>query len=109
MTAGKRPKRYRGYRPPPLWWYKVKYSASAAVLALFTIFSVAQMTLGVLTGVLAVFLSKTDEVVRWSDSPGRFAWQMTLWGATAFVSFAGSYALWVALKGLKGPSAETRL
>lgn len=109
MEDGRSPKRYRGYRPPPLWWYKLKYSAVAAILALFVIFTVFQVVHGVLTGRIDVALAKPDEVVRWSSAPWLFVWQLILWSAGAFLSVAGFYASVSAIKGLEGPSAETRI
>jgi len=109
MEEGSSPKRYRGYRPPPLWWHKLKYAVLAAILALAVIFTVFQVVHGILTGTIDVALSRSEAVARWSDAPWYFIWQVILWSAGAFLSFAGFYAFVAALKGLKGPSAETRM
>ena len=109
MDERSRRVRYRGYRPPPLWWYKLKYFAGASVLALSTIVSIFQVVYSVLTGRVAVVFSKADAVLSWSGAPWSFLGQVILWGVLAIVSFGLFYTLVTAIKGLKGPSAETRL
>jgi hypothetical protein len=92
-----------------LWWYRLKYFLGAAVLALFVIFSIFQIIHSQLTGRVVVVFSKTDAVVSWSGAPLSFLGQVILWCLVATVSFGLFYALVGALRGLKGPSAETRL
>lgn len=109
MDERSSPKRYRGYRPPPSWWYKLKYFFGAAVLALLVILSIFQLVYSLLTGRIAVVFSKTDDVISWSDAPWSFLGQVILWCVVAIVSFGLFYALVISLRGLKGASADTRL
>jgi hypothetical protein len=92
-----------------LWWYKLKYFAGTAVFALLVIFSSFQIVHSLLTGRVPVVFPKTDTVVSWSGAPWNFVGQMILWCVLTIMFFGGFYALLTALRGLKGPSAETRL
>lgn len=109
MDERSRRVRYRGYRPPPLWWFKLKYAFGAAVSALCAIFALFQLLRSFLTGKIAVAFSRTDAVVAWSDAPSRFLGQLFLWSIFAMLGVGLAYALIAAFKRLNGPSAETRL
>ena len=109
MREPPRPVRYRGYRPPPLWWFKLKYLAGMAVFALFVIFASFQVAHALMTGEVSRISSKADTSVLWSSTPWRFAGQLFLWGGIALLSSGGFCLLLTRLRGLKGPSAESRL
>ena len=101
--------RYRGYRPPPLWWFRLKYLAGMAVFALFVIFSSFQVAHSLLTGAVPNISSKSDSIVMWSSAPWYFVCQLILRLGLALLSSGGFCLLFARLKGLNGPSAETRL
>jgi hypothetical protein len=109
MEEPQRSAKYRGYRPPPLWWFKLKYFSGAAVLALFVILATFQVFYALLTGKVSVAFSKAGAVVLWSNAPWTFVAQIVVWCVVAAASFGLFYALLTALRGLRGPSAETRL
>lgn len=52
MEEPRRTPRYRGYRPPPLWWFKLKYLGGMLVFGLFMAFASDQVILALLTGKL---------------------------------------------------------
>jgi hypothetical protein len=101
--------RYRGYRPPPLWWFRLKYFSGMAVFALFVILASFQIVHSILAGWVPAVFSKTDVIILWSDAPWLFAWRLLLWFAVGLLSFGGFWLLLARLRGLNGPSAETRL
>lgn len=109
MEEPRLPPRYRGYRPPPLWWFKLKYLGGMLVAGLFIAFASDQVILALLTGKVPDFSNKTDLVFLWSDNPWRFAWYLFLWIAVDLLSLGGFLLFFSKWKGLSGPSAETRL
>ena len=109
MDEPRRPVRYRGYRPPPLWWFRLKYLAGMAVFALFVIFASFQVVHSLLTGDVPNISNRSDSLIAWSSAPWRFIWQLFLWFGAALLSSGGFCFLFARLRGLNGPSAETRL
>jgi hypothetical protein len=109
MDEPRRQVRYRGYRPPPLWWFKLKYLAGMAVFALFILFASGQVAYSILTGAVPVLPSKSNSIVFWSEAPWRFVAQILVWLFAGLLSSAGFCLLFNRLRGLDGPSAETRL
>ena len=109
VDGDQQPKRYRGYRPPPLWWFKLKYAAAMAVFALMVVATAAQLTTAVLTGQVLVLFGDRNELVLWSSSWVGFLWNMFLWTGCGLLAFGGFLVMKSKLKELRGPAAETRL
>ena len=101
--------RYRGYRPPPLWWFRLKYLAGMAIFALFVMFAGFQVVHALLTGEVPSISSRLHSTIAWSLAPWRFAWQLFLWLGAGLLSSGGLCLLIARFRGLNGPSAETRL
>ncbi len=109
MDEPRRSVRYRGYRPPPLWWLRLKYLAGMAVFALSVMFAGFQVVHALLTGEVPSISSRSNSSIAWSSAPWRFAWQLFLWLGVGLLSSGGFCLLHARFKGLDGPSAETRL
>ena len=109
MEDRQRPATYRGYRPPPLWWFKLKYLGGMLVFGLFMAFASAQVFAALQTGRVSNISNQPAAVSLWSESPWWFAWYLLLWIGMDLLFLGGFLLFFSRLKGLDGPSAETRL
>lgn len=101
--------RYRGYRPPPLWWFKLKYRACVAVISAMIGFVTYRAGDGLISGRVPAMSKQPNQMVEWVSTPGLFVWHLMLWIGTDLVLAVVFCLLIAKLKELRGPSAETRI
>ena len=108
MEECQRPSRYRGYRPLPLWWFKLKYLGGMLAFGIAIAFASVQLIVALLTGEVADFSNESVSFLS-PDSPWWFAWYLLLWTGMDLLFIGGALLFFSRWKGLDGPSAETRL
>ena len=109
MSEYPEPKQYRGRRPPPLWWFKLKYSALLVTLVVMGIGMSARIIVAIFSGEIPAVLGEDHESVFWAGSRMRFALNLFGWLSFDLLCFGGALLARSRLAGLKGPAAETRL
>ena len=109
MDDRQRSVKYRGYRPPPLWWFKLKYLGGMLFFGLGMAFASIQVIAALMTGRVHDISKQSDAVFLWSESPWWFAWYLLLWTGMDLLFLGGALLFFSRWKRLDGPAADTRL
>jgi hypothetical protein len=102
-------KRFRGYRPAPIWWLKLKFRLALGATGAMIIFASYQVAQAIFSGGVHPIRGGPQEIIAWSTSRADFAWNLIAWIALDLFAFAIFWALMAKLKDLNVPSADSRI